>query len=157
MLCRTTITNWKCGNFLIFKWQLRWGKNVYGYPFLIEMGKELKVWNNLENVTWCSATWEEEERGGRKRGGKNTVWQVEVTVFRRLSAASPRLPASELQCLGDAGLQHWRSVFENSVKRTLLIASLLFCYHAVLQMVSQKVGCYKKGHHVKSGCWGRWP
>lgn len=41
--------------------------------------------------------------------------------------------------------------FANSVTWTLFLANPLFCCNAVLQMVSQEVGCYKKVPNVNSG------
>lgn len=41
--------------------------------------------------------------------------------------------------------------FGNPVKYKLLLANPLFCYNAILQMVSQKVGCYKKYTMFKVG------
>ena len=58
--------------------------------------------------------------------------------WKTASDASHRLPAPELQCSGYACLTLLFCILETQLNVKLLLSRPLFCYNAVLQMVSQK-------------------
>lgn len=121
----------------------------------VEMGKELKMKNNLESVTGWSTMWEEERESENTLGKKEAMRSQNLAdtgngFWKTASDARHRLPAPDLQCSDYACLTLLFCILETQLKVSCFYQDH---YFAIMQFCKwcHRNRLLKKVHNVKSG------